>query len=71
MRVMAGSCSLNLNVGLGSTPMDGPTLIKEIRKLKPDMDPRFFAEAGTATADDEGGIIIADDSDGEVDVEDI
>jgi hypothetical protein len=42
-----------------------------LRKLKPDMDPRFFAEANTNGEEDEGGIIIAEDSDGEVDVEDI
>ena len=46
--------------------------IAKLRKLKPEMDPRFFAETGT-TQEDEGGIIIADDSDeeGDVNVEDI
>ena len=46
--------------------------IAKLRKLKPDMDSRFFAEAGTPQ-EDEGGIIIAEDSEeeGEVNVEDI
>jgi hydrogenase maturation factor len=46
--------------------------IAKLRKLKPDMDVRFFAETGT-TQEDEGGIIIAEDSEeeGEVNVEDI
>jgi hypothetical protein len=46
--------------------------IAKLRKLKPDMDSRFFAETGT-TQEDEGGIIIAEDSEeeGEVNVEDI
>jgi hypothetical protein len=45
--------------------------VARLRKLKPDMDPRFFAEATANGEEDEGGIIIAEDSDGEVDVEDI
>jgi hypothetical protein len=46
--------------------------IAKLRKLKPEMDSRFFAEAGTPQ-EDEGGIIIAEDSEpeGEVNVEDI
>jgi hypothetical protein len=46
--------------------------IAKLRKLKPDMDSRFFAEAGTPQ-EDEGGIIIAEDSEeeGEMNVEDI
>ena len=46
--------------------------VARLRKLRPGMDPRFFAEMG-ATAEDEGGIIIAEDSEpeGEVNVEDI
>ena len=45
--------------------------VARLRKLKPEMDPRFFAEANATGEEDEGGIIIAEDSDGEVDVEDI
>jgi hypothetical protein len=45
--------------------------VTRLRKLKPEMDARFFAEANATGEEDEGGIIIAEDSDGEVDVEDI
>jgi hypothetical protein len=48
-----------------------PTQVARLRKLKPDMDSRFFAENQLAPKEDEGGIIIAEDSDEDVDVEDI
>jgi hypothetical protein len=46
--------------------------IARLRKLKPDMNPRFFAEEPGMSKEDEGGIVIEDyASDDEVDVEDI
>ena len=46
--------------------------IARLRKLKPDMNPRFFAEEPGMTKEEEGGIVIEDyASDDEVDVEDI
>lgn len=47
--------------------------IARLRKLKPDMDARFFADASGANQEEDGGIIIAEDSEseGEVNVEDI
>ena len=49
-----------------------PTQVARLRKLKPDMNPRFFAQDQIAV-EDEGGIIIAEDSEseGEVNLEDI
>ena len=49
-----------------------PTQIARLRKVRPGMDERFFAETGT-TQEEDGGIIIAEDSEeeGEVNVEDI
>ena len=46
--------------------------IARLRKLKPDMNPRFFAEEPGMSKEDEGGIVIEDyASEDEVDVEDI
>lgn len=48
-----------------------PTQVARLRKLKPDMNPRFFAEDQLAPKEDEGGIVIAEDSEDEMNVEDI
>jgi hypothetical protein len=50
-----------------------PAQIARLRKVRPGMDARFFAETPGASAEDEGGIIIAEDSEpeGDVNVEDI
>jgi hypothetical protein len=47
--------------------------IARLRKLKPDLNAKFFTEMSGGGAEDEGGIIIAEDSEeeGEVNVEDI
>jgi hypothetical protein len=45
--------------------------VARLRKLKPDMNPRFFAEEPGMTKEDEGGIVIEDDSEEEPNVEDI
>lgn len=47
--------------------------IARLRKLKPELNAKFFTEMSGAGAEDEGGIIIAEDSEeeGEVNVEDI
>ena len=45
--------------------------VARLRKLKPDMNPRFFAEEPGMTKEDEGGIVIEDDSSEEPNVEDI
>jgi hypothetical protein len=45
--------------------------VARLRKLRPDMNPRFFAEDQLAPKEDEGGIVIAEESESEVDVEDI
>jgi hypothetical protein len=45
--------------------------VARLRKLKPGMNSKFFAEVPGATPEDEGGIVIAEESDDEVDVEDI
>ena len=47
--------------------------IARLRKLKPDLNAKFFTEMSGAGTEEEGGIIIAEDSEeeGEVNVEDI
>jgi hypothetical protein len=63
--------------GLGQTTHEivavfSAAQIARLRKLKPDMNPRFFAEEPGMAKEDEGGIVIEDySSEGEVDVEDI
>lgn len=45
--------------------------VARLRKLKPEMNAKFFADMTGGAQEDEGGILIAEDSEGEVDVEDI
>lgn len=47
--------------------------VARLRKLKPDLNAKFFAEMSGGAEEEEGGIIIAEDSEeeGEVNVEDI
>lgn len=50
-----------------------PSQVARLRKVKPDMHPKFFADLSTQGQEDDGGIVIAEDSEeeGEVNVEDI
>jgi hypothetical protein len=47
--------------------------VAKLRKLKPDLNAKFFTEMSGGAEEEEGGIIIAEDSEdeGEVNVEDI
>jgi hypothetical protein len=45
--------------------------ISRLRKAKPDLDPRLFLQEGGADGQEDDGIVIAEESDDEVNVEDI
>jgi hypothetical protein len=73
--VEPGSLVVVAETGLAQTTHEivavfSSSQIARLRKLKPTMNPRFFAEM-EGVAEDEGGIIIAEESEGEVNVEDI
>lgn len=48
-----------------------PAQVARLRKTKPDLDPRLFVQEGGAEGDADDGIVIAEDSDDDVNVEDI
>ena len=71
-----GSLVVLSETGLGQTTHEivavfSAAQIARLRKLKPDMNPRFFAEEPGMTKEEDGGIVIAEDSDEEPNVEDI
>ena len=74
--VEPGSLVVLAGTGLAQTTHEivavfSATQVARLRKLKPDMNPRFFAEEPGMTKEDEGGIVIEDDSSEEPNVEDI
>jgi hypothetical protein len=75
--VEPGSLVVLAGTGLAQTTHEivavfSATQVARLRKLKPDMNPRFFAEEPGMTKEDEGGIVIEDDSgEEEPNVEDI
>jgi len=73
-----GSLVVLAETGLAQTTHEivavfSPAQVARLRKLRPEMNAKFFAEMSGQAQEDEGGIIIAEDSEeeGEVNVEDI
>lgn len=48
-----------------------PAQISRLRRVKPDLDSRLFAQDGVTAEEDDGGIIIAEDEEEDINVEDI
>ena len=74
--VEPGSLVVISETGLAQTTHEiiavfSPAQVARLRKLKPTMNAKFFADMSGAAEEDEGGIIIAEESEEEVNVEDI
>lgn len=74
--VEPGSLVVICETGLAQTTHEiiavfSASQVARLRKLKPTMDARFFADISGTAEEDQGGIIIAEDSEEEVNVEDI